>query len=86
RYKIRAGLYTNWYDYEQITGNSKEIPNVDVDIWYWHVNSPGPGGEQSPEHSDYRQFGPFSGPAAIKQFAIRMKTCDVDNNWISIRP
>uniref|UniRef100_A0A1I7RWV7 Lysozyme n=2 Tax=Bursaphelenchus xylophilus TaxID=6326 RepID=A0A1I7RWV7_BURXY len=75
RSNIKVGLYTNWYDYEQITGNSRAISNTD--IWYWHVNAPGPYGEQSPEHSDYRPFGPFTGAAKAKQYAIGATNCGV---------
>ncbi|CAD5225588.1 unnamed protein product [Bursaphelenchus okinawaensis] len=70
---VNVGLYTNWYDYEEITGNSRSISNTD--IWYWHVLGAGSSAETSRDFVDFRSFGPFVGYPKVKQYGIAENTC-----------
>ncbi|GMR38792.1 hypothetical protein PMAYCL1PPCAC_08987, partial [Pristionchus mayeri] len=64
---ITTGIYTNNYDWQQITNNAAGL-GADVRLWYWSVFGQGPNGESSPNFTDFRPFGQWSS-AAVKQFA-----------------
>lgn len=33
----KVGIYTNWYDWSQITGSTAAVSNS-YSLWYWQVN------------------------------------------------
>ncbi|CAD5230244.1 unnamed protein product [Bursaphelenchus xylophilus] len=78
RFNAKVGFYTNWYDYEQITGNSRAISKAD--LWHWHVLGAGPAGQSSKDFSDFRTFGPFSDWPVVKQYGIAVAPCDYRAN------
>ncbi|CAD5230234.1 unnamed protein product [Bursaphelenchus xylophilus] len=76
--KIKVGLFTNWYDYKEITGNSPLFANHD--LWYWHALGAGASAETSKDFSDFRTFGPFRGWPLAKQYGIEESVCNYQTN------
>ncbi|GMT14783.1 hypothetical protein PFISCL1PPCAC_6080, partial [Pristionchus fissidentatus] len=70
---IRPGVYTNNYDWQQITNNAGNL-GTDVMLWYWNVYGSGVGGETAPNFSDFRAFGNWNS-AAVKQFGQYESVC-----------
>ncbi|GMR38793.1 hypothetical protein PMAYCL1PPCAC_08988, partial [Pristionchus mayeri] len=70
---ITTGIYTNNYDWQQITNNAVGL-GTDVRLWYWSVLGQGPTGETAPNFTDFRPFGQWSS-AAVKQFAQNESVC-----------
>ncbi|GMT37587.1 hypothetical protein PFISCL1PPCAC_28884, partial [Pristionchus fissidentatus] len=52
---IRPGVYTNNYDWQQITNNAGNL-GTDVMLWYWNVYASGPNGE---DRSQFLRFPRF---------------------------
>uniref|UniRef100_A0A1I7SJE1 Ntox44 domain-containing protein n=1 Tax=Bursaphelenchus xylophilus TaxID=6326 RepID=A0A1I7SJE1_BURXY len=75
---IKVGLFTNWYDYEDITDHSRQVQAAE--IWYWHAISEGPNGETSKDFRDFRPFGPFKGWPLAKQYGVEEKICNYNAN------
>ncbi|CAD5230238.1 unnamed protein product [Bursaphelenchus xylophilus] len=75
---VKVSFYTNWYDYEEITGNSRAIANAE--IWYWHVLGAGSNGETARDYNDYRTFGPFTGWPIAKQYGVAETPCNYRAN------
>ncbi|KIH48361.1 hypothetical protein ANCDUO_21571, partial [Ancylostoma duodenale] len=65
-YRVAIGIYTNFYDWEQITGGSTAVNGAKM-LWYWNVRNIGPYGETPSNFDDFRAFGPWRSPVA-KQF------------------
>ena len=73
---VHAGIYTNYYNWEDIVGLDYKYPaEKGLPVWYAHYDN-------SPSFSDFTAFGGWSKPS-IKQFAGDVTTCgvDVDFNW-----
>ncbi|KAI6184533.1 hypothetical protein M3Y97_00606700 [Aphelenchoides bicaudatus] len=77
-YGINVGIYTNWYDWQQITGGTSSISNIYA-LWYWNANGVGSSGETAQNANDFVPFGPFSS-AMIKQYGIGESQCSVSVN------
>jgi hypothetical protein len=71
-YGIQVGVYTNWYDWAQITGNSVAVNPYA--LWYWNANGVGSQAESKRDASDFYSFGPFRS-ATIKQYGISEYLC-----------
>ncbi|GMT22143.1 hypothetical protein PFISCL1PPCAC_13440, partial [Pristionchus fissidentatus] len=72
---IRPGVYTNSYDWQQITANSNKLP-TDVMLWYWSVYGSGNGGESPPNFDDFRTFGSWIS-ASVKQMGQNEIVCGI---------
>ncbi|KAI6239768.1 hypothetical protein M3Y99_00543300 [Aphelenchoides fujianensis] len=82
---IAVGIYTNWYDWEQITGSTSALSS-NVLLWYWYVcsafvdsalrntNGFGNKSESSPDFDDFFPFGNFRS-AAAKTYGIGETMC-----------
>lgn len=75
---MNVGLYTNWYDYQQIVGSTTALRVTD--LWYWHVLGAGSGAETPRDFNDYRQFGPFRNYPIAKQYGIGEQPCGLTAN------
>jgi len=76
-YGIQVGVYTNWYDWSQITGSTSTVsPSA---LWYWAANGVGSQAESTRDASDFYSFGPFRS-AMIKQFGIAETICQTSVN------
>uniref|UniRef100_A0A7E4ZXM0 Lysozyme n=1 Tax=Panagrellus redivivus TaxID=6233 RepID=A0A7E4ZXM0_PANRE len=77
-YGVAVGIYTNWYQWLLITGNTIQFANT-VDLWYWDAYGTGGSAEGIADFSDFRNFGGWS-KASIKQFALNEALCGI---WIN---
>ncbi|KAI6179232.1 hypothetical protein M3Y98_00588200 [Aphelenchoides besseyi] len=71
-YGIQTGIYTNWYDWQQITGSTVSVSPPY--LWYWNANGVGASAESSRDASDFYSFGPFRS-ANVKQFGLSETVC-----------
>ncbi|CAJ0597825.1 unnamed protein product [Cylicocyclus nassatus] len=72
-YGIAIGIYTNAYDWDQITKGA----NVgNAMLWYWNVYRAGPSGETPANFDDFRPFSSFYRPT-VKQFAQKENVCGI---------
>jgi len=78
---LTVGIYSNFYDWQQITANWNTLQNSagQVNLWYWNVNGGGVSGETSADFSDYRAFGGWSQPS-LKQFGQVETVCSITVN------
>ncbi|WKX96055.1 hypothetical protein Q1695_012483 [Nippostrongylus brasiliensis] len=74
---LAIGIYTNQYDWSQITNNWTSM-GVNL-LWYWNVLGSGEDSETSNDFSDFHAFGPFKTPSA-KQFGQGVEACNVTLN------
>ncbi|KAF8364028.1 hypothetical protein PRIPAC_90951 [Pristionchus pacificus] len=70
---VRPGVYTNNYDWQQITNQANNLGS-DVMLWYWNVYSSGVSGETAPNFTDFRPFGNWN-IASVKQFGQYESVC-----------
>uniref|UniRef100_A0A0N5AMS1 Lysozyme n=1 Tax=Syphacia muris TaxID=451379 RepID=A0A0N5AMS1_9BILA len=75
QYNLNAGIYTNWYDWQQITGGYTAKLN-NVRLWYWNAYGNGITAASSLDFSDFRAFGSFSSPI-IKSYSLAANVCNV---------
>ncbi|EPB71451.1 hypothetical protein ANCCEY_09468 [Ancylostoma ceylanicum] len=75
-YGVTIGLYTNVYDWNQIT---KGATVEGVMLWYWNVNGGGVNGETPANFDDFRPFAKFTKPT-VKQFGQVEYLCGVTVN------
>ncbi|RCN34235.1 hypothetical protein ANCCAN_19924 [Ancylostoma caninum] len=73
QYGVTVGIYTNQYDWNQITSGASGSPNG-LMLWYWSVNGSGVSGETAANFNDFRAFGYWNAPNA-KQFAQVESVC-----------
>ncbi|KAK5985290.1 hypothetical protein GCK32_010928 [Trichostrongylus colubriformis] len=66
-----TGIYTNYYDWYQITGGAK-INNAL--LWYWNVYGFGPSDETPANFDGFRSFDGWTVPS-VKQFAQDESVC-----------
>ncbi|KAK6062131.1 hypothetical protein COOONC_00192 [Cooperia oncophora] len=74
---VTIGIYTNWYDWQQITNNWTGA-NSSL-LWYWNVLGTGPYGEATDDFSDFHSFAKWSA-AGVKQFGQQVPVCGVNVN------
>ncbi|KAK0428745.1 hypothetical protein QR680_010986 [Steinernema hermaphroditum] len=78
RYNVKVGIYTNWYDWEQITGNWRLDGHQ---LWYWSVFGTGFNAESAPNVDDFRPFAGFThSHGAMKQYGIGLYDCQANFN------
>lgn len=75
---IKAGIYTNYYNWEEIVGIEWTYPaDQGMPLWYAHYDY----------YGDFKDFDPFGGwkEPAVKQYAGDVHSCgvSVDMNYIS---
>ncbi|KAI6234922.1 Glycoside hydrolase, superfamily domain-containing protein [Aphelenchoides fujianensis] len=70
---VQIGIYTNWYDWDQITGSSTSLP-ARVPLWYWNANGLGPKCASDADFSDFFPFGNFRS-ATVKQYGLGEMIC-----------
>jgi hypothetical protein len=73
-YGLSVGIYSNWYDWQQITGSATTISPTPYALWYWSANGVGKNGETATNVNDFVKFGPFSS-AMVKQYGIAETLC-----------
>ncbi|EPB77547.1 hypothetical protein ANCCEY_03389 [Ancylostoma ceylanicum] len=76
QYGLSIGIYTNVYDWNQITGGAS-INNAM--LWYWNVYGAGPTNESPANFNDFRSFGGWTAPS-VKQFGQVESVCGVTVN------
>jgi hypothetical protein len=74
---VSAGIYTNWYDWQQITGSYTGFSSLR--LWYWNAYGQGPNAEAQASFDDFRAFDGWSRPA-VKQFALNEALCGLTLN------
>ncbi|KAI6185165.1 Glycoside hydrolase, superfamily domain-containing protein [Aphelenchoides fujianensis] len=70
---IQIGIYTNWYDWDQITASSTSI-SANTQLWYWSANGYGSRAESYQDFSDFYSFGNFRS-ASVKQYGVGETLC-----------
>lgn len=75
---MTVGIYTSYYDWNQITNGWSTIGN-DVLLWYWNVLGGGVNGETPANFADFRPFGCWTAPS-VKQFAQVEQVCQITVN------
>uniref|UniRef100_A0A1I7TSM8 Glycoside hydrolase family 25 protein n=1 Tax=Caenorhabditis tropicalis TaxID=1561998 RepID=A0A1I7TSM8_9PELO len=78
QYGMTVGIYTSYYDWNQITNGWSSIGN-DVLLWYWNVLGGGVNGETPANFADFRAFGCWTVPS-VKQFAQVEQVCQLTVN------
>uniref|UniRef100_A0A0N5BT79 Glycoside hydrolase n=1 Tax=Strongyloides papillosus TaxID=174720 RepID=A0A0N5BT79_STREA len=73
-YGITLGIYTNWYDWEQITGSTTTFQQYNLPLWYWEVYGYGLGAESPPNFIDFRAFGSWKS-AFAKEYGFKENLC-----------
>uniref|UniRef100_A0A0K0CUT9 Glyco_hydro_18 domain-containing protein n=1 Tax=Angiostrongylus cantonensis TaxID=6313 RepID=A0A0K0CUT9_ANGCA len=79
QYGLNVGIYTNYYDWSQITSG---LILDDTMLWYWNVNGPGVTGESPSDFNDFYSFAGWYTPM-VKQFAQVESVCDVTVNSLA---
>uniref|UniRef100_A0A1I7YJL8 GH26 domain-containing protein n=1 Tax=Steinernema glaseri TaxID=37863 RepID=A0A1I7YJL8_9BILA len=78
RVNVHVAFYTNWYDWEQITGGWVTTPRL---LWYWNTLGNGVDAAGSDDFTDFRPFGGFTSPyVAVKQYRRNLSGCGVAFN------
>ncbi|EYC08345.1 hypothetical protein Y032_0066g3710 [Ancylostoma ceylanicum] len=75
-YGVMIGIYTNAYDWSQITKDATVSGGM---LWYWNVDGVGATGETPANFDDFRPFGNFMRPT-VKQFGQKENICGVTVN------
>ncbi|KAI6185164.1 putative lysozyme [Aphelenchoides fujianensis] len=70
---IQIGIYTNWYDWDQITASSTSI-SANTQLWYWNAYGFGSRAESYQDFSDFFSFGNFRS-ASVKQYGVGETLC-----------
>uniref|UniRef100_A0A0N5BT78 Glycoside hydrolase n=1 Tax=Strongyloides papillosus TaxID=174720 RepID=A0A0N5BT78_STREA len=73
-YGITLGIFTNWYDWYQITASTTTFQQYNLPLWYWDVYGFGPSAEGSRDFSDFRSFGSWTS-ASAKEYALTEWLC-----------
>ncbi|VDK42094.1 unnamed protein product [Anisakis simplex] len=74
QYRVNVGLYTNWYDWQQITANWSKCSLQQLLLWYWNVYGQGPSAINASNFEDFRPFAGFTTPA-VKQYSQGVSVC-----------
>uniref|UniRef100_A0AC34GZU2 Lysozyme n=1 Tax=Panagrolaimus sp. ES5 TaxID=591445 RepID=A0AC34GZU2_9BILA len=74
---VSAGIYTNWYDWQQITGSYTAFNGLR--LWYWNSLGQGQNSESAATFDDFRTFSGWVKPA-VKQFAVNENLCGLTLN------
>uniref|UniRef100_A0AC35TIE4 Lysozyme n=1 Tax=Rhabditophanes sp. KR3021 TaxID=114890 RepID=A0AC35TIE4_9BILA len=71
---ITVGIYTNFYDWAQITGSTTAFTQYKMPLWYWGILGYGPSAEGTADFKDFRAFASWNAPAA-KEYASTETAC-----------
>ncbi|KAI6233961.1 hypothetical protein M3Y99_00849400 [Aphelenchoides fujianensis] len=71
--EIQLGIYTNWYDWDQITASSTSVWSK-TQLWFVNANGYGTRAESAQDFTDFFPFGNFRS-AQIKQYGIGETLC-----------
>ncbi|VDM55465.1 unnamed protein product [Angiostrongylus costaricensis] len=75
-YGLTIGIYTNFYDWSQITGYATAS---NVMLWYWNVYGAGLSSESPANFDDFRPFAGWTVPN-VKQFGQVESICNIEVN------
>jgi len=67
RYGVTPGIFTNWYDWKQITSGVSNFSNVR--LWYWNTLGEGAYAESYYDFTDFRAFGGWNSPI-VKSYGL----------------
>uniref|UniRef100_A0A0N5BT73 Lysozyme n=1 Tax=Strongyloides papillosus TaxID=174720 RepID=A0A0N5BT73_STREA len=73
-YGITIGIYTNWYDWDRITGSTTTFQKYNLPLWYWNAYGYGPSAEGTADFSDFRSFGNWKS-ASAKEYGLKENLC-----------
>ncbi|KAI6238546.1 putative lysozyme [Aphelenchoides fujianensis] len=73
---VQIAIYTNWYDWDQITASSTSIASS---TQLWNANGYGSRAEGYGDFSDFFSFGNFRS-ATIKQYGLGESICSTTVN------
>ncbi|VDK88475.1 unnamed protein product [Litomosoides sigmodontis] len=76
QYGVVVGIYTNWYDWKQITNGELGVDQRRIRFWYWNMLGSGWNAATSPTFDDFRPFGGFNVPA-LKQYVENIYVCGI---------
>jgi len=76
------GIFTNNYDWRQITGGWANWVNYNrnTKLWYWNNNGNGASGQTPMNYNDFAPFSAFTTPV-VKQYAVAMSLCSTTVNY-----
>uniref|UniRef100_A0AC35TIP6 Lysozyme n=1 Tax=Rhabditophanes sp. KR3021 TaxID=114890 RepID=A0AC35TIP6_9BILA len=74
---VTLGIYTNFYDWMQITGSSTAFSQYNLPVWYWGIYGYGPSAEGTADFNDFRNFASWNSPSA-KTYAMNESCCGVN--------
>uniref|UniRef100_A0A0N5BT74 Lysozyme n=1 Tax=Strongyloides papillosus TaxID=174720 RepID=A0A0N5BT74_STREA len=73
-YNITLGIYTNWYDWDQIAGSTTAFQQYNLPLWYWDASGLGSNAEGTKDFMNFRSFGSWINPSA-KEYALTEWFC-----------
>ncbi|KAM3718513.1 Lysozyme-like protein [Dirofilaria immitis] len=77
RYNLTVGIYTNWYDWQQITGGWSDWSiQGQIRLWYWNMIGSDWNGATCASFDDYRSFGGFNVPF-VKHYVQNIYICGI---------
>jgi len=80
QYGVTPNIYTNWYDWQQITSSWTGWQSIaNSKLWYWWTLGQGVNDETPADFSDFRPFGGWNNPA-VKQYAQFESLCGLTVN------
>uniref|UniRef100_A0A0N5BT80 Lysozyme n=1 Tax=Strongyloides papillosus TaxID=174720 RepID=A0A0N5BT80_STREA len=83
-YNVNLGIYTNWYDWDQITGSTTIFQQYSLPLWYWNTRGFGSNAETSYDFDDFVNFGGwFSQNPKAKEYGLIEWSCSTVISEIS---
>jgi len=76
---LNFGVFTNNYDWQQITGGWFPS-NPNLNLWYWNYGGSGSIGQSAPNFNDFTPFAGFNNPL-VKQYGQSMNLCSTTINY-----
>uniref|UniRef100_A0A0R3RS46 Lysozyme n=1 Tax=Elaeophora elaphi TaxID=1147741 RepID=A0A0R3RS46_9BILA len=76
RHGVTVGIFTNWYDWQQITSGQLTSDQTQIRLWYWNMLGAGANAATLPTFDDFRAFGGFNVPSA-KQYVQNTYICGI---------
>ncbi|VDM94115.1 unnamed protein product [Onchocerca ochengi] len=80
QYALIIGIYTNWYDWQQITAGwskwSSSTQQLSIRLWYWNMLGSDWYAATTTSFDDFRSFGGFNEPL-VKQYVQNVHICQI---------
>ncbi|VDO23738.1 Uncharacterized protein BM_BM2275 [Brugia malayi] len=76
KHGLLVGIYTNWYDWEQIIAGQITPNQRQIRLWYWNLLGSSLNDATPPTFADFRPFGGFNAPM-VKQYAKNTPICGI---------